>query len=148
MKLTYQTGVATLVQFITLTFLGFANGVNSTVTSCRKGEDCIVDILLAIVFFIITALWFGAVWILGYFAQERRSKHLALLLIGAEGLIVLVAMVNIKGHTDILSLATSIIDTILALWIAVLAFRLMRSGGGRVVKGGRNRPRQRRPKQP
>lgn len=145
MKLTYQTGVATLIQFVTLSLLGIANGINSSVTTCRKGEDCIVNILLSMVFFILTALWFGAVWILGYFAQERRSKHLALLLIAAEGLIALIALFNAKHHTDFLSLATSLIDLVLALWIILLAFRLWRSGGKRITSA--QRPRQRHRKQ-
>lgn len=142
MKLTYQTGVATLIQFITLSLLGIANGVNSAITTCRAGEDCIVNMLLSIVFFILTALWFAAIWILGYFAQERRSRNLAFLLMGAEGLIALVALFNAQHHTDILGLATSVIDLILALWIIFLAMRLMRSGGKRITSSPRARKRR------
>lgn len=141
MKLTYQTGVATLIQLIAGSLLGLANQANSAATTCRAGEDCIVNILLAIIFFMLTACWFGAVWMLGYWAQERRSGRLAFMLIGAEGLITLVALFNAKGHTDILSLATSIIDIILALWIISLALRLVRSGGKRITSSQRSRRR-------
>lgn len=142
MKLTYQTGVATLIQFITASLLSFANQVNSSVTTCRAGEDCIVNILLAIMFFVLTALWFGAVWVLGYFAQERRSRKLAFLLIGAESLIALIALFNAQHYTDALGLATSVIDLILALWIIILALRLMRSGGKRITTSQRSRQRR------
>jgi uncharacterized membrane protein len=143
-KLTYQTAVATLIQFITLSFLGIANGLNSVVSTCRHdGTDCISNLIVSIIFFILTAAWFGAIWIIGAIAQERRSKKFAFILIGAEALIALVALFNAKHHTDALGLATSVIDLLLALWIITLAFRLMMSGGARVVTG-QHRRRQRR----
>jgi len=142
MKLKYQTAVATLVQFIMLSLLGIANGLNSVVTTCRHdGSNCVSNLLVSLIFFILTAAWFGAIWVLGYTAQERRSKRLAQLLIMAEGLIALIALFNAKHHTDALSLITSLFDLIMAVWIVTLAFRLMRTGGARVVK--RQRPRNR-----
>ena len=147
MKLTYQTAVATLIQFILLSFLGIANGLNSVVTTCRHdGTDCVSNLIVSLIFFILTAGWFGAVWVLGYTAQERRSRRLAQLLIMAEALIALIAFFNAKHHTDILSLATSLIDLALAIWIITLAFRLMRVGGGRVV--AKQRGRRRKPQNP
>lgn len=143
MRLKYETAVATLIQFILLSFLGIANGLNSIVTTChRDGTDCISNLIVSIIFFIITAVWFGFIWILGYTAQERRSRRLAQLLIAAEVAIAMVAYFNARHHTDWLSLATSIIDLILAVWIITLAWRLMRSGGARIVS--KQRPRQRR----
>ncbi len=145
MKLTYQTGIATMIQFILLSFLGIANGANSVVTTCRHDStDCISNLIVSIIFFILTALWFGAVWVLGAMTQESRNKRLALLLIGAEGMIALIASFNAKHHTDILGLATSLLDLALAVWIIVLAWRLMRSEGQRITSGGRRRKRQRR----
>lgn len=87
-------------------------------------------------------MWFGAIWILGAIAQERRSRRLAFVLMCAEGLVALVALFNAKHHTDALSLFTSVIDLFLALWIIVLALRLMRASGGRVTSGGRRRRRR------
>jgi uncharacterized membrane protein len=139
MKLTYQTAVATLIQFILLSFLGIANGLNSVVSTCRHdGTDCVSNTLVSLIFFILTALWFGAVWLLAYTAQHRRSRRLAQLLIVAELLIALIALFNAKHNTDALSLATSLIDLALAIWIITLAFRLMRSKGKRITK--RRRP--------
>ncbi len=134
MKLTHQTGIATLIQFIALSFLNIANGINSVATNCRKdGSDCVSNLLVSIIFFILITLWFGSIWLLGYFAQKSRNKRLAQLLICAEALIALVAAFNARHHIDALSLITSLIDLVLALWIITLAFRLMRSGGKRIT---------------
>ena len=143
MKLRYETGIATLIQFIVLSFLSIANNLNSIVTTChRQSSDCISNMIPSIIFFILTATWFAAIWMLGYLAQERRSKRLAQLLICAEALIALVAFFNVKHHSDVLSLLTSIIDLCLAIWIIVLAFRLMRAKGGRIVTSQRARRRR------
>jgi hypothetical protein len=145
MKLTYETGTATLIQFIVLSFFNIVNGTNSVVTTCHRDSDgCISNLLVSIIFYILVVSWFGCVWILGYLAQERRSKRLAQLLICAELLIALVALFNTKHHADFISFTTSVIDMVLAIWIITLAFRLMRAGGGRVVGRGRQRPRRRK----
>ena len=148
MKLTYETAIATLIQFLTLTILNIANGLNSVISTCHSsGTDCVSNMIVSLIFFLLTAVWFAAVWVLGYSAQERRSKRLAQVLIAAEALIALVAFFNAKHHTDWLSLFTSIIDFALSIWIITLAWRLMKSGGARVVstqKGQKNRPRQRK----
>ncbi|HVA10961.1 MAG TPA: hypothetical protein VNG32_02220 [Candidatus Dormibacteraeota bacterium] len=142
MRLTYQTGIATFIQFITLSLLGIANGANSVVTTCRHDStNCVSNLIVSLIFFLLTAAWFGVVWVLGYTAQERRSRRLAQLLIAAEGFIALIALFNAKHHTDLLSLATSLLDLCLAVWIIILAFRLMRAGGARVVARPRVRKR-------
>ena len=140
MKLTYQTGIVTMIQFIVLSFLGIANGANSVVTTCRHdGTDCVSNLIVSIIFFLLTAIWFGAIWVLGAMAQESRNKKLALLLIAAEGFIALIASFNAKHHTDALGLGTSLIDLILAAWVIILAWRLMRAEGKRITPGGRRR---------
>lgn len=147
MKLTYETGTATLIQFLVLGLLNLANGLNSIISTCHSGKDCVNNALVSAIFYMLAAGWFAALWVIGYLAQERRSKMLARLLIAAEALVALVAFFNAKHHSDFLSLFTSLVDLVLAVWIITIAFRLMRSGGGRVVshgRSGRNRPRQRR----
>jgi hypothetical protein len=144
MKLTYQTAVATLIQFIVLGLLNIANGIDSVVTTCRhSGGDCVGNLISSLIFYILIVGWFGFVVVLGYTAQERRGKRLAQLLIAAEGLIMLVALFNIKltlkYQSGALSLLTSSVDVILALWVIMLAYRLMRSGGGRIT--AKQRPR-------
>lgn len=134
MKLKYQTAVATLVQFITLSLLGIANALNSMVATCRHDSpNCFSNIMVSSVFFIITATWFAGIWILGYYAQERRSRRLAILLILVECMIGVIALFNARHHNDLLGLSTSIIDMILVVWVISLAFRLAISDGGRVA---------------
>lgn len=146
MRFRYETGAITLVQFIVLSLLGIANGLNSIVTTCHAdGHDCISNLIVSLIFFIITATWFAFIWILGYTAQERRSKRLAQALIAAEAMIALIAYFNARHHTDWLSLLTSLIDLILAIWVITLAFRLMRAKGGRVVARQHGRRRRRSP---
>jgi hypothetical protein len=135
MKLTYETAIATLIQFITLTVLGFLNGLNSVVVTCRDtGHDCISNLIVSLIFFLITAIWFGFVWLLGYTAQERRSRRFAQALIVAEAGIAFIALFNARHHTDLLSLITSLIDLCLSLWIITLALRLIHAGPQRIVK--------------
>ena len=147
MRLTYETATATLIQFIVLGLLNIATGLDSVITTCRhSGGDCVGNIFSSLVFYLLIIAWFGVVVAIGYFAQERRSKRLALLLIATEGLIALVALFNIKlnlkYHNGFLSLFTSFADVLLALWIITLAYRLMRAGGNRIP--ARHRARQRK----
>jgi hypothetical protein len=149
MRFRYEVGIIAFVQFVLLSLLGIANGLNSIITTCHNtGRDCVSNLIVSLIFFIITVAWFAFIWVLAYTAQERRSRRLCQLLIAAEGLIALVALFNARHHTDWLSLVTSVIDLLLAIWIIWLAFRLMRAGGGRTgssrSRGGSGRARRRR----
>lgn len=143
MKLTYETGTATLIQFITLSLLNIINGINTTIATCRKEDtgECVEGAVVSFVFFVLVVGWFGFIAALGYTAQHRRSKRIAQLLIMAELLVIGVAYINIHGHPDALSLFISIIDLMLAVWIIVLAFRLMRAGGKRITSSPRRKRR-------
>jgi len=143
MKLQYETGVATLIQFVALTLLNVATGTTSVVTQCRENSsDCVGDLMISLIFFLLIVSWFAFVAMLGYLAQHRRSKKIALVLIGAETLIAMVAFFNARHHPDLLSLITSVVDLLLAVWIIYLAIRLIRAGDGRIVT--KPRPRRRR----
>ena len=61
---------------------------------------------------------------------------------GAEGLVAKIALFNARNHVDLLGLTTSVIDLTLAIWVIILAFRLLRAKGGRLVV---KQPRRRRP---
>ncbi|HWB39118.1 MAG TPA: hypothetical protein VG604_02635 [Candidatus Saccharimonadales bacterium] len=138
MRLTYETGRATFIQFVVLSLLNIGDQANQAVTGCKQG--CAVSLLTSVVFYMLVVFWFAAVWVLGMIAQRSRNKRLAQLLIGAELLVIAVALViNIRHATDALSFITSFVDIVLAIWVIILAFRLMRAGTGRVV-----RTRQRR----
>ena len=140
MKLRYETGIATLIQFVTMAFLNVGTGLVSVVSGCHSGiGDCIVNSFTSLVYFLLITLWFGFVWVLGFIAQDRRSKRVAQALIGAEILIALVALFNARHHVDAIGLVTSLIDAVLAIWIIFLAFKLMRSDGARIVTTPRQR---------
>jgi hypothetical protein len=146
MRLKYQAGTATLIQLIVLGLLNIANGLQSVIETCRHDSgSCMSNIFTSFIFYILTVGWFVILVIIGYGAQEKRSKRLAQVLIAAEGLTALVALFNIKlnlrYHNGFLSLFTSFADLVLSIWIITLAFRLMRAGAGRVVS--RQRPRRR-----
>jgi len=143
MRLTYETGVATLVQFIVLTLLNFINGIASSAQECHgNSTDCVSTIILSLLFFMVITGWFAILMVTGYAAQDRRSQRIAQLLFCAEGLVALVSLFDAKHHPNVLGLITSLVDAVLAVWVMVLAWRLMRAKGGRVVS--KQRPRQRR----
>ncbi len=133
MKLTYQTAAAGLVQLGVMTLLNVLNGGYSVVTQCQKGgSDCVGNLILSLLYFMLLTAWFTGLWFLAVAAQERRSPRLALLLAGAEGLVLLVAVFNARHHNYMLGLVTSIVDALLAAWIIMLALRLAHARGGRV----------------
>ena len=146
-KLTYETGPATFIQFAVLGLLNIATGVQSVVLTCQKdNNDCLGNLLDSFIFYLLILGWFGAVSALGFIAQHRRSQKLAWLLIFAEIAIAGVAFMNIKlnlkYHNGWLTLITSIVDLVLAIWIISLAWRLSKASGGRVVTNQRARKRR------
>ncbi len=142
MRLKYETGIVTLVQFIVMSLLSLANSLNSIITTCvRSSGQCIENMIPSIILFILTAVWFAFIWILGYAVQERRSRKLAALLIGAEFAVAMIALFSVKHHTDWLSFGTSVIDLILSVTVIILAVRLFLAGGSRVVSHQRRRHR-------
>jgi protein-S-isoprenylcysteine O-methyltransferase Ste14 len=72
--------------------------------------------------------------VLGYAAQERRSSRLAKLLIAAEILAALIYLYDTQHALSILERLTNLGSCLLALWVIVLAWRLSRAKGGRIVK--------------
>jgi uncharacterized membrane protein len=141
MRIHYQTGIATLVQFTAMSALGVISGINSSLGACTKQDgNCSTNVLLSVVFFLLTALFFAAVWVLGSTAQNQRSSLLARALILIELGIVLVALFNIQHRSNLLNLATSVLDIGLASWIIILAYRLSKSKGARIVRTATKAP--------
>lgn len=134
MRLRYRTGIATFIQFIVMSLLSIVNGIESVVTTCgTKSGSCLTNAFATTVFFLVISLWFASIWILGYFAQDQRSQRLAYLLIAVEFAVIMIAGFNIQNHTTTISTATSLIDVGLAIWVIVLAFKLSRAKGGRIM---------------
>lgn len=144
MRLTYQTGVATLIQFILVSFFTLGSQTVSTISDCSKdGSNCIIKVITAIVFYIVVAVFFGIIWILGYTAQTRRSKRWTQLLICSEGFVFLLAAFSLKLNLHSRSTSGAVASffmLVMTTWILSLAFRLLRSGGARVTRQ-RTRPR-------
>lgn len=133
MRLTYETGVATFVQFVVISLLTFGSQVSSIVGSCTgEHKNCITNSLSSILYFMLLVLWFGFIWILGYSAQKRRSRQLCRLLIAVEVGVMMIALFDLKRHTTSLGLITSAADLLLAAWVIYLALRLKRARGGRI----------------
>lgn len=142
-RLKYETGVAATFQFIALTLLNFISGVSGSVSQCLKGSGgCVSNIVLAILYFLIVTIWFGALWLAGFAAQDRRSRRIAQFLILAEGLVLLVGLYQLMHHHSILSALVALVEVITSVWVAWLAFRLIRARGGRVRSRTRRRPSQ------
>lgn len=144
-RLTYQTSIATFIQFVMLSFLTLGGQLGSIITTCRTdGNNCVSNLITSTILFILVAVVFGAIWLIGYGAQSRRSKRLAQLLIGIEALVALVSLFSIKlslrPHKSVIGAIASFVILVLACWIASLAFRLMRAKGGRIVVRQYRRP--------
>lgn len=143
MRLIYRTGKATFIQFVSLSLLGIVNTLDSIVTTCSsQSHNCVSNMVSSTLLFLLTVGFFAFVWALGFNAQERRSWRLALLLIAVESGVILIASFDAVHHTSLLSLLTDIIDDGLAVWVIVLAWRLSRAKGGRIVASERSRERQ------
>lgn len=140
MHIKYQTGVTTLAQFVSMAILNLVSMIASSVHSCVKsGSECVGDVTINLLYFLVLAAWFGFVWVLGYAAQDRRSKRIAQVLIIAEVVILLAALLDARHFPNILGLVTSVLDAAFAVWTIVLAWRLIRSNGARVTTTRRRR---------
>lgn len=142
MTLRYETGIATFIQFILASLFILVTQIGSSVVTCFKDSaNCVGNLFPSIIFFILIAVIFGVIWLIGFAAQDRRSKRLAQLLILIEGAFALLALLSIKlnaSSRSLLGLIGSFSMLVLSVWIISLAGRLRRAGQGRVV--GRRRP--------
>lgn len=144
-KLRYETGIAAMIQFLFMVLLNFCNSIVSALGTCHdaaQAYDCVSGIGIDLLYVIIIAFWFGFIWVLAYAAQDRRDHRLARLLMGAELLVLLVALFNARHYPNLLGLVTSLTDAAFAIWVIYLAFRLSRARGGRITAASA-RPRRR-----
>lgn len=146
MRVTYETGKATLIQFIVLVILNIIDALQSIISTCvHNGSDCVSNLLSSVGYYIIIVIWFGIVVAIGASAQQKRSKKMAYILIAAEGLIIVFASYNVKldtiksSHNGLLSVLTSLVDVLIAIWVISIAYRLTQAKGGRIVRKGRVR---------
>lgn len=134
MRIRYETGFATLVQFIVISLLNIGNMVLDMVSACTsKGGSCTSTIFTAPVVFVLLVIWFGFIAALGYVAQERRQRIFALVLFGSELLVLMFATLNVRHPANTLNLITSLADIAFSLWVMLLSFRLFLAGSSRIV---------------
>ena len=140
----YQVSTIALIQFIAMSLFGIANAINSIVVACKANDgSCGSSTFTSLVYFLLIVGWFAVLWVLAFTAQQTRSRKLAFLLMGAEGLVAMIALFNANNHVDLLGLVTSVVDLVLAIWIILLAMRLLHAGNTRLVV---KQPRRRRRK--
>lgn len=135
-----------MIQFVVVTLLNFVGNIVSSITGCKAATttyDCASGVVINLLYVVLLALWFGFIWMLGYAAQDRRDHRLARFLMGAEFMVLVVALFNAKHYPNILGLITSLVDAALAAWVIYLAFRLSRAKGGRIKAAAVPRPRRR-----
>ena len=141
MRIRYETGTATFVQFIIGAGLSFVSGVASIIGGCRdvSGADCVSNAFVSLILIILTVVAFSFLLGLGYVAQERRSNRLALILIGCEAFAMLIFLFDARQSPAVVDKLTNAISFIVAAWVAFVAWNLSRARGGRLVKT-RHRP--------
>jgi hypothetical protein len=146
LKLRYETGIATLIQFIAMMMFGFVNGLVSVIDDCHSSgfSECAPNTVVSFAYILLLAGWFGFLAMLGYAAQDQRSHKIARVLIVAELLVLMIAIFNARHHPSIFELLTSLTDAALAIWVILLAFRLSRARGGRIVAKQQTSTRPRR----
>ncbi len=142
MLLQYRTAVATLIQFIVVSLFSLINGADSVISTCSaRHNHCVSNMLATTLLFLLTTFFFGTIWVLGFAVQDRRSRRLAYLLIMIEAAVFLIAAFNGSNHHNFIGLLASVANALLAIWVAILAFRLSRAKGGRIMASQRARRR-------
>lgn len=135
-RLTYQTAVVSLIQFISIMILGVPDTVINIVSTCHNdSSNCVSNMIVSLIFYLLTAGWFLIIVLLGWAAQKKRSRQFAVILIGFEFITLVVAgYIDFPHDTNVLAKGTSLLDALLSLWVMYLAFRVFLSGGKRIVK--------------
>jgi hypothetical protein len=141
MRLRYETGIATLVQFVIGVGLSFIGSAASILSGCHRhsAAECASNTLVSLVLIIITAAVLAAIAAFGYVAQERRSTRLALILIGIEGMAALFYLFDAKQSAGLLDRISNLISFLVAGWVVVITIGLAQSRGRRIVSVGRRR---------
>src|SRR6188768_1323611 len=92
MKLQYQTATATFIQLAIMTLLVIIGGVKDVASNCENSSECVTNSFLWIIIIFMLALWYVALFAIGYLAQEKRNYKLARLLIFGELFTAFVAL--------------------------------------------------------
>ena len=143
MRVRYETGVATLVQFAIGTILAILSGGASAIGGCihQSGVDCATNTFVTLLLIILTAAILAALAIFGYTVQARRSPKLAYILIAVEVGAAVIYLFDAKQSPALIDRATNFLSFLVAAGVIWIAWQLARAKGGRIVKP---QPRHRR----
>lgn len=142
----YQTGFGTLVQFIIIVLLSLLDTFVNIISSCHSsGSDCVSNAIPTLIIFILTAVWFAFLAMLGYFVQHKRDRKLSILLIMVEGITLIVAAYfNLPRASGINNKLTSFIDSILSIWVIFMAINIFIYKKKRISRSSKPQIRKRR----
>ena len=146
MRYKYQTGFGTLIQFIVVVILSLIDTFVGIISTCHSNSsDCVSNAIPTLIIFILTALWFAFLAMLGFFVQHKRDRKLTLLLMMTEGITLLVAgYFNLPRASGINNKLTSLADAVLSIWIIFMTINIFLYKKKRIVRGSKPRIRKRR----
>lgn len=142
MKLHYQTGTATFIQLALVMLLIVINNLVGFIIACTSdSSECAISAMFSLVFIIFSGIWFIFVSAVGYAAEEKRSSKLAYVLIAGQ-LVTLGAAYGFSQYpSNWFGAVSSVVIMLSCVWIIVLAWRLSRAKGGRIVSRATRRTR-------
>lgn len=146
MRYKYQVGYGTLVQFIVIVLLSLLDTFINIISTCHSsGSDCVSNAIPTLIIFILTAIWFAFLAMLGYFVQNKRDRKLTLLLIMVEGITLLVSgYFNFPRANGINNKLTSATDALLSIWVVFMAVNIFLYKKKRIVRGSKPQIRKKR----
>lgn len=144
MRLTHQTGVSTFIQFLLLSFLALGSQLFSAVSTCHSDSvNCVSNLITSIIFYIVVAVIFGGIWLIGFAAQSSRNKWLTRLLICIEAFIALGTLFSLKlslhnKPKNVFAVIAEFVILVVAVWTITLAVQLLQSQGKRISRRRRS----------
>lgn len=142
MNLHYQTGTATFIQLAIVMFLIVMNNIITFIATCTsETSECAITAMFSLIFIIMAGVWFLAVSAVGYAAQDKRSSKLSYALIAAELLTLAAAYGFSQYPSNWFGSLSAVVIMLSCAWIILLAWRLSRAKGGRIVTGAARRAR-------
>jgi hypothetical protein len=143
MRLHYQTGTASFIQLAAVMFLIVINNVMAFILACTQASsECAITAMFSLIFIIMAGFWFFGLSALGYAAEERRSSKLAYALIVGQLMTIAAAFGFFQHPSNWFGALSALVVMVFSAWVILLAWRLSRAKGGRIVYRPRKRLRQ------
>jgi hypothetical protein len=144
MTIRYETAITTFAQLAVATLFVMLGGVFDTVKHCTEASDCVANSFLWLIIVFMVAIWFIMLCSLGYLAQEKRSYKLARLLIAGELFTAFITFMLFSHPSSPISAIGALTVFGLSVWTIILAWRIYKARGSRIVTPAqKTRPRRR-----